>query len=277
MRNFFLAIVLLAVAALAFYFSRQGSTPQQPPATAPAVSKSGNNAPATPAPPPVNYPVPGPAPAASDTDKAPVEPTLPGLAQSDQPVRKALSGLYDPARLDKLLDFKSIIRHFVVTIDNMTAAKLPQRYSFTRPPAGKFLIKTGADGVMTIDKANYDRYRPYIQLMESVDTHVLTALYFRYYPLFQQAYEALGYPDRYFNDRLVAVIDHLLATPDIQGPVKLKQPVVFYTFADPELEALSAGQKLLIRMGPDNAAKVKSWLRKLRAELTHTHNKATSH
>ena len=51
-------------------------------------------------------------------------------------------------------------------------------------------------------------------------------------------------------------------------PVRLVQPKVMYQFADPELEARSAGQKLLMRMGNANAALVKDKLRALRAELT---------
>ena len=57
---------------------------------------------------------------------------------------------------------------------------------------------------------------------------------------------------------------HLLATPEVQGPIELTQPRVFYEFADPELEALSSGQKTLIRMGPENAAVVKAKLREVR-------------
>ncbi|HET7131776.1 MAG TPA: DUF3014 domain-containing protein, partial [Gammaproteobacteria bacterium] len=63
------------------------------------------------------------------------------------------------------------------------------------------------------------------------------------------------------------VVDHLLATPDVTEPVRLVQPSVYYKYADPKLEALSAGQKLLIRMGPDNAAAVKAKLREIQAEL----------
>jgi len=37
--------------------------------------------------------------------------------------------------------------------------------------------------------------------------------------LFQQSYEDLGYPGQYFNDRLVEVIDDMLKTPDVQGPI----------------------------------------------------------
>jgi hypothetical protein len=42
---------------------------------------------------------------------------------------------------------------------------------------------------------------------------------------------------------------------------------VFYQFADPKLEDLSAGQKLLIRMGPANERNLKEKLRDFRAEL----------
>ena len=93
------------------------------------------------------------------------------------------------------------------------------------------------------------------------------AVYVHFYPLFQQEYEELGYPGKYFNDRLVQVIDHLLAAPEVQGTVLLTQPKVLYQFADPKLEELSAGQKILVRMGGENAAKVKAKLREIRSAL----------
>src|SRR6185369_8627545 len=72
----------------------------------------------------------------------------------------------------------------------------------------------------------------------------------------------------YFNDRLVEVIDHLLQTPDVRGPIPLKQGKVFYEYADPALEARSAGQKLLLRMGPQNEAVIKGKLKELRVYVT---------
>jgi hypothetical protein len=40
-----------------------------------------------------------------------------------------------------------------------------------------------------------------------------------------------------------------------------------YQYADPKLEALSAGQKTLLRMGSDNVATVKAKLHELRTLL----------
>jgi hypothetical protein len=96
------------------------------------------------------------------------------------------------------------------------------------------------------------------------------ALYVRFYPLFQQAYKELGYPDRHFNDRAVEVIDHLLAAPEVAGPVALGKPWVMWEYADPALEARSAGQKALIRMGPDNARRLKAKLREIRRQVTRS-------
>jgi hypothetical protein len=69
----------------------------------------------------------------------------------------------------------------------------------------------------------------------------------------------------------VQVIDHLLATPQVAGAIPLTRPKVFYEFADPSLEALSSGQKILIRMGPQNAEIVKAKLRELRAQIAKHH------
>ena len=100
-----------------------------------------------------------------------------------------------------------------------------------------------------------------------MDSAALVAAYVRLYPLFQRAYEELGYPGRHFNDRLVECIDHLLAAPEAAPPVKLLQPKVLYEFADTDLETRSAGQKILVRMGAANAARVKAKLREIRSSL----------
>ena len=193
---------------------------------------------------------------------------LPALDKSDDAIRSAIASLLDPQLLGDLFLFKSFVRHFVVTIDNMTGRKLPQRYVFTQRPVGKFMIKQDASENKLLDPNNYERYSKFVQFADLIDIRKLVSVYVRYYPLFQGSYENLGYPDRYFNDRFIEVIDHLLITPIIQGPITLEQPKVFYTFADPELEALSAGQKILIRIGPDNAMKTKTKLKALRQILT---------
>jgi hypothetical protein len=136
-----------------------------------------------------------------------------------------------------------------------------------KPVTGLPVTETVGEDLV-LSPRNAARYQPYLRLADAVPTDALVAVYARFYPLFQQQYEKLGYPGKYFNDRAVEVIDHLLATPAVQEPLLLLQPRVLYVFADPKLESLSAGQKIILRMGRENREKLKSKLREIRQALT---------
>lgn len=193
---------------------------------------------------------------------------LPPLVESDPVLERALSSMPASQRLDELIIFDSLIRRFVVTVDNMTSEKLPQKYRFVEDVPDSFMVQeTDDQNRFLLDPENYDRYNAFVDLAEAVDLRALVRIYSRFYPLFQEAYEDLGYPDRYFNDRVIEVIDELLATPQVEDEVELVRPKVFYQFADPGLEELSPGQKILIRMGPANAERVKTVLTELRRLL----------
>lgn len=194
-----------------------------------------------------------------------VEEALPELEKSDGRMREILARLFPKERLERFFVLEHFIQRFVVTVDNLPRHDLPVNRLPMRPLSSGFLVLR-EDGLV-IDPANYRRYTPYIRLVEGVDPGEVVKVYVQFYPLFQKAYESLGYPSGYFNDRLVEVIDHLLATPEVSGPIRLVRPKVRYHFADPDLEALSCGRKILIRMGPENAARVKALLRMYRREL----------
>ncbi|MGB8436851.1 MAG: DUF3014 domain-containing protein, partial [Burkholderiales bacterium] len=205
---------------------------------------------------------------------------LPPLGESDKLVQETLLGLVGRDSLLSFLNVSGYIQRFVVTVDNLPHKRAPVRLWPVTPTPGRFVV-AGAGDATSLSAENFKRYEPFVRLVEKVDTAKAVALYVRFYPLVQEAYRELGYPDKYFNDRLIEVIDHLLATPDLAGPVrltlprvaesiKLDRPWVLYEFADPELEARSAGQKMLIRMGFDNEARLKVKLRDLRAKLARS-------
>lgn len=215
-----------------------------------------------PPPPPAEPAIQHPIPATSND----VQP-LPPLNESDPLLRDALANLFGDVSVKKMLIPEDIVRRIVVTVDNLPRQKLAVEKRPIKALTGQTKTNVAAD-VVTLSDDNYARYAPYIALLRSMDTQALADLYVRFYPLFQQSYEDLGYPDQYFNDRLVDTIDNLLATPEVSAPVALVQPKVFYEFADAKLEALPAGQKVLIRMGRENAAVVKAKLRELRKAVT---------
>jgi hypothetical protein len=207
-------------------------------------------------------------PSAEPPIKNPVEETppptpLPDLPNSDPSLQEALGGVFGRA-LEPFLVPKNIIRHTVVTIDNLPRKKTAVQMWPVKPIGGELSTTGEGEEQVTLGADNYARYEPVMKIVQNTDAAQLAATYKLYYPLFQQAYVDLGYPEGYFNDRLVEVIDHLLATPEVSGPVLLRRPSVNYEFVDPELENRSSGQKLLIRMGSQNAAILKAKLRELR-------------
>lgn len=255
-----LAAVALALAALGYYTFHELFTARapvavpEPPTTAPSVAPP--VAPSSTAEPAIRHPletVPGETGA----------PALPALNESDAALVDAFAGLVGRDAIGRWLQTSDLIRRIVVTVDNLPRHKVPQRLSPIAPTPGAFAV-AGPDANRSIAPENFARYVPLVRLLEAVDAERAVALYVRWYPLFQEAYREQGYPTRYFNDRLVEALDVMLATPVATGSIALAQPRVLYEFADPELAALPAGQKIMLRIGPENAAHVKAKLAEIR-------------
>jgi len=252
-------VIILVLGGLAggFYYWRTHqpvavvAAPVMPPAPAAAPAKPPESS--------IHYPVPKPV--------VPAAKPLPPLGKSDGVMMHVLTGFFGRGSVEELFVPRDIIHRFVVLVDSLPHRKLPMRFRLFRPVAGRFLA-SGPEDSPLLSPDNYRRYTPYVLMAQAVSSQTLVATYIRFYPLLQQEYKRLGYPHGYFNDRVVAAIDNMLATPDVSGPIKLVQPNVLYQFADPRLEALSAGQKALLRMGPENAARIKAKLEKIRSDLT---------
>jgi hypothetical protein len=264
MKNSVLWLFTLAlVAGGAFYYGRYGLGLQELPAQAlePQIVVREPEAPQ------VRYPL-HPASAqrpANSGSAAPAPEPLPPLGESDGAALKTLSGLLGPQALT-LFKPDNLVRRLTVSLDNLPREQVPAKFLPIDPLTGSFQVRGEGEHVY-LAESNYPRYGAHVDLLGAVDAEAAVTAYARYYPLFQAAFAELGYPEDYFNDRLVEVIDDLLATPKLQGPIELVRPSVMYKFADPQLEELSAGQKMLIRMGPANAARVQQKLRQIRAAL----------
>lgn len=261
-----LAVVALAIAAIGYFYmsSRDDSHPTVVPPGA-TTEDAGRAASSGAIPPAILHPIEQADSGANLLPEAgPAVP--PDVDGSDAVVAQALQELLSSPVLQDLFVTEGFVRRLVVIVDNLPREQVPVRRSPLRAVPGVFEVERSDDGRITA-APNAARYAPYVRLAENIDTGRFVAAYVRYYPLFQQAYEDLGYPGRYFNDRLIAAIDNLLATPHVEGPIALVQPKVLYKFADPELEKLSAGQKMMLRMGEPNAARVRAKLQELRLRL----------
>jgi len=193
---------------------------------------------------------------------------LPPLEQSDEYFKLELVEIFGNLMGEILAD-SGAIEKVVATVDNLPREHIAERMRPVGGLGGQFEIG-GQDGSggFSISQDNYRRYDELVALVTSADLNEVVDMYRRFYPLFQSAYTNLGYPDGYFNDRVVEVIDHLLETPEPVGLVALVRPHVLYEYADPELQSLSSGQKLMLRMGNDHMARIKKMLRELRELVT---------
>ena len=190
---------------------------------------------------------------------------LPALNESDPEVVQALAEIVGADPLAEYLVKNQAISRIVATVDSLTSRQVPAQINPIRPAGDKFVVDTEGESVV-MSAENFTRYDGYVALIQDVDSGALVALYQRYYPLFQQAWEENG-GNGSFNERLLEVIDHLLETPDIPGPVYLVKPEAVYVFEEPELEAMTAGQKILVRMGSVNATVVKEELAEIKLRL----------
>lgn len=183
---------------------------------------------------------------------------LPPLNLSDAAIKQDLADIIGADPLAQYLTKSQAISRLVATVDSLTSRQVSPQMNPIRTAEGKLVVETEADTV-TMSAQNFARYDGFVILMQNADTDALVAMYQHYSPLFQIAWEDNGGLGQ-FNQRLLEVVDHLLETPDVPGPVYLTKYEAVYLFEDAELEAMTAGQKILVRMGSVNAELVKQKL-----------------
>jgi len=209
----------------------------------------------------------------------PLDPKLAaGTSATAFDLEAALGELFGARTAQSMFRLDDFPRRLAASVDNLGR---PHGSTTLWPvnPAGGRLVVEERDGATFIGADNGLRYTPYVLLLETVDLRRAVAIYARIYPSVQRAYEELGYPGKHFNDRLVEVLDQLLATPEsdtpievrlpsIEGPLQPERPWVLYEFVDPRLQSLTSGQKLLLRTGSVNERRIKTRLAEIRRLVT---------
>jgi hypothetical protein len=261
-----LLVALLGAGGTLWWMYRAQPQPPAPLSQAPADAPEPASAPASAAVAEAAERHPIDAPVASASAPA----ALPPLDEADGIVQAALAELLTRQGVMAFLNADGFVRRAVVTVDNLARPHAASRLWPVQPTPGKLQLLLAGDAEL-IAADNARRYEPFVAFVASVEPARAAALYRRLYPLFRQAYAELGYPKGQFNDRLVEVIDHLLAAPeprqppavklvDVKGEVPSTRPWVRYEYTDPALESLSAGQKIMVRVGSTHERRLKAWL-----------------
>ena len=253
----FLLLVILAVAAWYFFLKPTAPVIESPVQAVVPVEPDSRDLP----PPTVSDVI---EPEFETEPVIPPEP-LPVLSESDPEVMQALGDIANEESLSQYLVMDQVISRAVASIDSLTSRQVPVHINPITSAKGAFLVdKEGED--LVLSPRNFARYDDYVALLQQMDAGSLVSFYGRYAPLFQEAWEQNGGLGS-FDERMIEVIDNLLETPDVPGPVYLTKPEAVYVFEDPNLEAMTAGQKVLVRMGSVNATVVKQKLAEVKAIL----------
>ncbi|WP_440053484.1 DUF3014 domain-containing protein [Pseudoalteromonas sp. T1lg65] len=206
-----------------------------------------------------------PEPVTNDVDTAAML-ELPKLNESDMAIKSSISEYLSEQAMNLLVG-DDMIRRTVVYVDNLAQGKVADKHAPLVKPQDDF---TAIDNdIVVADPNSYERYTPYVSMLNTMSTAQLVRLYEKYQPLFEEAYEEIGYDGNAFNNTLTDAIDELLATPIPDTALPLVKDSVTYKYAYSEWEQLSPAQKQFLRMGPENMKLVKKRLQEIKQTLSN--------
>ncbi|WNZ55921.1 DUF3014 domain-containing protein [Microbulbifer sp. MKSA007] len=198
--------------------------------------------------------------------RSPAESRLP-LNESDKAAYDELMSLAPDGALSRWLVPDEVIRKWVAAANAASRGELIHKHRPLKTIRGPIIVTGSSAEGYQLSPENYRRYDQPVRLFALANTDAIITLYQYWYPRLAQAYGELGIRNKSFHQVVIGAIDNVLAAPDVEGPIQLIRPSVYYKFADPKLEKLPGIQKLMIRMGPDNAARVKEKLKEIKAKL----------
>lgn len=196
--------------------------------------------------------------------EVPVE--IPEVMVTDEMITTALQTAIEAPAFARLLVDDGLIQRFVINVNNLANEEASPKDALVVAPQQSFRVYEQADSEW-IDPASYQRYTPYVDVLESADTERLVALLDEFRPTLEERFAEIARPGQSLDQTLIEAINVLLDTPQVPVPIEVYSDSVMYKFKDERLEALPLPQKQLIRMGPDNMRRLKAVLRDIKAEL----------
>jgi len=188
------------------------------------------------------------------------------LDRSDTAVRELVAAEKIPAGMKEWLQQKEIVRTVVAAVDSIARGESPAAQLPFLAPAAKFAV-TERNGKLFIDPRSFGRYDPLVNAFTAIPDKTWTTWYWKLRPTLEKAFAELGYPGITFAQRLQQAIEQLVQAPLPRENAVLEKKILSYAYADAGLENLNPAQKHLLRLGPENVARIQGKLRALAAAL----------
>jgi hypothetical protein len=188
------------------------------------------------------------------------------LSGTDPRVRDLLGGLSSDAEFLRWLSAEDLARRFTAATNLVAEGQSPRLpLSFMAPNGGFRAAKRSGRTVMAPE--SHARYDGVARAVASVDAKAAQRVYQELKPLLDAAHAEIAPTGQRLEQSLAQAIGRLTRVEVPRGPVELTPRGALYAYADPNLEALGAAEKHLLRMGPENMRKVQAKLSELSVAL----------
>jgi len=182
------------------------------------------------------------------------------LNQSDPAVRELIASAQVPGLLRAWSRQKELVRSVVAAVDNVAQGQSPAAQLAFLAPEEKFSV-IEKNGTTSLDPQSFRRYDTLINVFIAIPDETLIFWYRKLRPTLESAFRELGYPEITFSQRLKQAIEQLDQVPVTRKDMPLEKKILSYAFADINLEDLTLAQKHLLRLGPQNVARIQKKLR----------------
>lgn len=191
---------------------------------------------------------------------------LPPLDETDALVRQMVEKLSTHPAVAAWLTTDGLLLNFVVVTSRIANGVTPVAELKAVGPIPRFRPRRAGDDLF-IDPASYRRYDRYAAAVSSLDPSGTARLYTTLKPRITEAYERVAPSGGDFDRVLERAIIEMLEVPVVEGNVELVPHGTVFAFADERLQTLTASQKQLLRMGPQNVKIVQAKLREIAPAL----------
>ena len=198
----------------------------------------------------------------------PIEPPPPVVTEetSDTYAREIIDSFNGGKALKQFVAGNYVVERTVAIVDALRRGEVPYKLLPVGKPASAFPVTDGGLRV-TMDPAGFARYNAFANWVNSLDVDAIVAAFNDYESLATAALANMGVNDFDIRGAALGATTQILATPSLPESAELMRNEANWVYIDPELESLTALQKQLLRMGPDNAELVQQKARELRGAL----------
>ena len=213
--------------------------------------------------------VPPPDPPPTESACVPVPALeLPPLDDSDDFIRAQMDACLASLLSDGLPDGSpnglpngtaDILRRAAAVVENAARGELSRgRFALIEAPAGEFRTETRGDRHY-IDNATFRRYDAVVDALTCMPPERIASLTRLLRPLLAQAMRELGLPEADVDAMVDGALAAILAVQFPALPVEVVREDALFKYADAEIEAASGLTKQLVRLGPDNLARLQRY------------------